>query len=52
MRTALALAVAWPLWLGALWVQERVGLDWLGLVFPGAVLVVALGGASRALDQG
>jgi hypothetical protein len=50
VRTFAALALAWPAWLAALWLQERAGLDWLGLVFPGAVLALALGVAARVLD--
>lgn len=50
MRTALALTAAWPLWLGGLWLQERAGLEWLGLVFPAVVLALALSLAGRVLD--
>lgn len=50
MRTVVAVALAWPTWMGAGWLQERAGLEWLGLVFPAVALALALSLAARVLD--
>ena len=51
LLTVLALALAWPIWWAARWVQGAAGLEFLGLVFPAAALLLALGLAARWLDR-
>ncbi len=49
--TLLALVLGWTVWQVAAWAQGMAGLDWLGLAFPGAVLLLALSQAARWLDR-
>ena len=49
--TLLALGAAWPAWQGAGWLQQRAGLEWLGLVFPGMVMLLAYSLAARLIDR-
>jgi len=51
LRTLAALALVWLAWWSGGWMQEKAGLEWLGLIWPAACVMLACGLFARLLDR-